>query len=99
MTNLSKTEEEIVEEVEKRYKATKKSFRGNMSHQDMAFLKGAIGQALARQRNAIKAECERKIAIHQEIIDTHEILPRDWHEGNIKGFSDITKYLTNSPKE
>lgn len=45
--------------------------------------------------DTLQRKVEKKKQIHKEIIRTHESLPKEWHEGNIKGLEDISTIINS----
>lgn len=52
-----------------------------------------IEETLSNRENEIAEEVEKKISIHNWIIATHDVLPKDWHEGNINALKDVLSIL------
>ena len=50
-------------------------------------------EAREEERLHMKNFFEKKIKIHQHLINTHEILPKEWHEGNINALTDAIKEI------
>lgn len=55
--------------------------------------KSFIEKTLLQQRQEIVEMVEKTKSIHEEIIRTHEIFPKSWHEGNINMCNELITRL------
>lgn len=52
-----------------------------------------IEKAATKEAEKLTEYLENKIKVHKHIIESHTVAPFDWHEGNIKAFTEVLEFL------